>query len=57
VFKKYFDNTNQMKILGRLLGSLLAIMLFMFVTPLQMAYAAKTPQRFPAWISSRPAQP
>jgi len=40
MFKKYFGNTNQMKILGRLLGSLLAILLFMFVTLLQMAFAA-----------------
>lgn len=40
---KRLHNDFGMRVLGRLFGSLLAIALFMFVTPLRMAYAAPTP--------------
>jgi hypothetical protein len=43
MFKKYFRNIDKTKIMGRLAGSLLAIILFTFVPPLQIAYAAQTP--------------
>lgn len=43
MFKKCVQNVNSMKVLGRLFGSLLAIVLFLLVTPLRMAYATPTP--------------
>ncbi|MGC1376865.1 MAG: hypothetical protein WA821_11600 [Anaerolineales bacterium] len=55
MFKNYLRKVDKMKILGRLLGSLLAILLFMFVTPLQITYAAATPPPYTtSWYMDTP---
>lgn len=46
MLRKYLSNMDKMKLLGRLLGCLLALAIFFLAAPVRMTYAASTPPQY-----------